>query len=314
MSCQKQLFISSCLGFLLLGLLVAAPAQAQDWKGQGRLAGVVVDEDGEPVEGATVQLELPGRGGPDNLTTDKKGKWAILGLAGGRWNVDIGKEGFVTKNMFANVSQGRHMPPLKSTLKRAAPAGPPPEVVEAIKRGDQAYQEGRYAEARVEYEKLLELRPDLSETLLMQIAHCHKQEGNVEKELEYLERVLAQNPGNAQVRTLMALEAMAAGMNERADALLAEIDDVAIQNPDIFYNIGVSFRNQNRAEEAIKYFTKAVTVKPEYVDGYYQRALTYFGANKFAECRADFEKVIELAPDSDQAETAKKALEQLPTE
>jgi tetratricopeptide (TPR) repeat protein len=312
MSLEKRPFIGALLGFVCVGLLVAGPASAQDWKGQGRLAGAVSDEDGNAIEGATVKLELPGRGGPDPLTTDEKGEWAILGLAGGRWNVDIGKEGYVTRSMFANVRQGRHLPPVKTTLEKAAPVGPPPEVMEAIEKGDKAYQEGRYAEARVEYEKLLGMRPDLSESLLMQIAHCYKQEGNVEKELEYLERLLAENPENAQVRTLMALEAVEAGMSERADELLAQIDDATIENPDIWYNIGVSFRNQNRPDEAITYFTKAVALKPDYVDGYFQRALTYFGAERFAECRADFEKVVELAPEGAQAETATKVLQQLP--
>jgi hypothetical protein len=39
--------------------------------------------------------------------------------------------------------------------------------------------------------------------------------------------------------------------------------------------------------------------------------MTYFGMQKLAEAKADFQKVVELAPTGPQAETAKKVLEQL---
>jgi len=314
MSLFKKSIMCLALALVCGGLVVTSTALAQDWKGQGRLAGVVEDAEGNPVPGAVVQLELPGRGKPDPLTTDKKGRWAILGISGGRWNVDIGAEGYVTRNLFANVRQGRHMPPMKTTLEVAAPAGPPPEVMEALEKGDAAYKEGRYADARVEYVNLLDLRPDLGTTLLMQIAHCYKQEGNREKELEYLGQVLEADPTNSQVRTLMALEAMEGGMVERGMELLAEVEDASVTDPNVFYNIGVTFLNSSRPDEAIIYFTKAVSLAPDYVDGYYQRALTYFGAQKYAECRADFEKVLELSPEGPQADTAKQVLGQLPAQ
>jgi regulator of sirC expression with transglutaminase-like and TPR domain len=69
--------------------------------------------------------------------------------------------------------------------------------------------------------------------------------------------------------------------------------------------------NAQKPEEAIRYLNKAVTVDPAYVDGYFQRGLAYLGLQKTAEAKADFQKVIELAPTGAHAETAKKALQQL---
>jgi Carboxypeptidase regulatory-like domain len=69
-------------------LAEAAALSAQVWPGgNGRLDGTVVDQNGNPIADATVQLRLKGQG-PD-LETDKKGKWAILGITGGTWNVDV---------------------------------------------------------------------------------------------------------------------------------------------------------------------------------------------------------------------------------
>jgi len=315
MSFLKNVIICSVVALVCVAFVAVTPGQAQDWKGQGRLAGKVLDEEGNPVPGAQVKLELAGRGGPEEpLETDKKGKWAIFGLAGGRWNIDIVAEGYVPRRLVATISQTSRLPPMKIQMEKAQPVGPPPEVLEAIEKGDTAYKEGRYAEARVEYERLLELRPDLGSTLHLQIARCYKGEGNVEKELEFLDSVLAEDPDNADVRTLMAMEAIEGGMLERGLELLAQIDATTVTDPDIYYNIGVSFLNKSRPEEAVTYFTKAVDLAPDYVDGYFQRALTQFGAQKYEECRVDFEKVLELSPEGPKAETAKKVLEQLPAE
>ena len=205
MSFFKRAIICSVVALVCVAFVAVTPGHAQDWKGKGRLAGKVLDEEGNPLPGAFVKLELPGRGGPEPLITDDKGKWAIFGLASGRWNVDIGAEGYVTMSAFANVSQVRRLPPGTIQLEKAVPVGPPPEVLEAIEKGDAAYKEGRFADARVEYEKLLELRPDLGSTLRMQIARCYKEEGNYEKELEHLGAILAEDPENAEVRILMAI-------------------------------------------------------------------------------------------------------------
>jgi Tfp pilus assembly protein PilF len=70
-------------------------------------------------------------------------------------------------------------------------------------------------------------------------------------------------------------------------------------------------RSWSRAASAL-YFTKAIGLDAAYVDGYTQRALAYLKLGRTAECRADFEKVLLLAPEGPQAGLARKALAQLP--
>jgi regulator of sirC expression with transglutaminase-like and TPR domain len=69
--------------------------------------------------------------------------------------------------------------------------------------------------------------------------------------------------------------------------------------------------NPANANLAVDYLTRAVTLDPKYVDGYMQRALAYLGMQKLAEAKADFKKVVELAPGTPEAETAQKALASL---
>jgi len=303
--------------FGLASILFAAAgtASAQDWKGMGRLEGKVLDPEGKPVAGATVKLDLPERAGGTTVTTDKNGRWAVGGIAAGAWNIDVQADGYAPRAATLNLpSEGARVAPIEITLEPAAPTGPPPEVMAALKQGDEAYKAGRWAEARVEYEKVLasleDPTPETLRELRLQVARCHKQEGNYEKELEVLQQVADANPADTEVRALMAMEAIEGGMLDRGVELLRAVEG-SIKSPDVFYNVGVAFRNKNKPEEAVAYFSRAVALDPAYLDGYFQRGLTYLGLQKLPEAKVDFERVLELSPDGPQAETARKALESL---
>jgi tetratricopeptide (TPR) repeat protein len=303
---------------LLRGTAVAAlvalavPAAAQDWKGQGRIEGRVLDPDGKPIAGAILKLELVGRGGTE-AKTDKNGRWALGGIAAGRWNIDIEAPGYKTKRTYHDLASESARPaPAVVTMEKDVPKGPPPEVLAAVKAGDDAFQAGKYAEARAEYEKLLALRPDLANTLHLQIARCYDQEGNFAKELEHLKAAVALDPTNNNLKFLEAQVAIKAGQVDEGLATLKSVDDSGVTDPNVFFNIAVILLNQQRTDDAVTYLTKAVTVDPNYADGYFQRGLAYMGAQKYPEARADLEKFLTLAPGDARAEMAKKALEQLP--
>ena len=297
----------------------AAPAAAQDWKGNGRVEGKVVDVDGKPIVGATVKLDLPSRGGGTTVTSDKKGRWAILGIAAGQWNVDIMAEGYAPKRGTFNLpSENARLAPMVTKLEKAGPPPPDPALMEAIKKGDAAYKAGRFAEARGEYEKVLALKPELGATLHELIARCYSQEGNYAKAVEHLDHVIKAQPGNVNLRVLAAQEALRGNMLDKGLQLLSGIDESAVKNPEIFYNIAVILRNQpdapgetKNALKTIEYLDKTIALDPNYVDAYWQRGLTYLGLQKTAEAKADFQKVVELALGTPQAELAQKALASL---
>jgi tetratricopeptide (TPR) repeat protein len=299
-------------------LALTVPAGAQDWRGTGRLEGRVTDASGQPVEGASVKLELAGRGGT-TLKTNKKGQWAILGIVAGSWDVEVAAPGYTTKALKVSLpSESSRVPPVEVALaKSAASSGPSAEILAALSSADTAFEAGRFTEAREQYEKALAdpkvlAQPTAVSALHMRIARCWSAEGNYDKEMAHLQAVLDADPGNAAVLSLMAQESLKAGKTDRGLELLGKLDESKIKDPDVFYNIGVMLANQKRPETAIEFFSRAVAVDPRYVDGYFQRGLAYLGQQKLAESRADFQKVIELQPQGPQAETAKKALEQLP--
>jgi len=84
---------------------LAAPALAQS-RGQGHMMGVVKDESGQPVEG--VQVKAVRQGDKDAFTdkTNKKGEWAINGLASGQWNLDFSKQGYENRGYYYQAGIG----------------------------------------------------------------------------------------------------------------------------------------------------------------------------------------------------------------
>jgi tetratricopeptide (TPR) repeat protein len=305
-------------GSIALGLVAAArllavdPAQAQDWKGRARLEGRVLAPDGTPLAGATVKLDNPGRGGGPTITTDKKGKWAYLGLVAGTWNIDVGADGYATKKVSIDLAgESVRINPIEVRLERAGPPPTAPEVLEAVKKADEAYKAGRFGEAQAEYEKILALRPDLATTIHQQMGFSLIQLKKYPEALEHLQKVLDADPSSTQIRAIMAQAALEGGLIDRGLELLKGVDDASIKEPDVFFNIGVNLINANRPDDAVVYFGKAVALDPAYADGYFRRGLAHLQRNRSTEAKADLRKFVELQPTGPQADLARKALEQI---
>jgi len=301
---MKRLLFSFC------ALALAGPLQAQDWKGMGRLFGKVTDPDNKGVEGASVKLDCPSRGGGTTVVTDKKGNWAFQGLAACNWAVDIKAEGFEVKSITVPMQHEQsRMAPVDVKLEKRK--GPPPELVEALKAGDAAFAAQQWPAARENYEKVTALRPDLAPQLYPRLARIYGAEKNTEKALEYLQKSIDIDPANQQMKLVAATAAMDAGMNDKAMTFLASIDDTQLANGDGYFDIAVTFLRKNDSTNAVTYFSKAIAKDPKIVEAYYWRGIAYVQQQKLPEAKADMQKVLELEPTGPNADKAKKALEQL---
>jgi len=79
---RHRLHLSGVLPAALFVLALAGTAAAQT----GRVGGVVKDEAGNPIKGATITAENPSAS-PSSFTatTDDKGRFSIIGLKSGTW-------------------------------------------------------------------------------------------------------------------------------------------------------------------------------------------------------------------------------------
>jgi tetratricopeptide (TPR) repeat protein len=305
---------------LLSTLVVFAslPAGAQDWVGKGRLEGRVSDPDGKPIPKATVKLRLPDRPneGPD-LKTDAGGRWSKFGLRGGEWKITIEAPGFLPGDVVITVSEVQRSNPIDykmAPLPKAseqAPSGLPPEVLEAVKAGNEALEQKRWSDARAAFEKVLPMAPD-NVGLLMALARSYSGEGKTGNAVEMLKKVTDKDASNWGAWMLMANMLLEKGMLEEGRAALEHVPQQAVTDPNVFINVGVLFMNQKKNDEAEGYFTKAVEVAPAQYDPYYYRGLARIALGKHAEAKADLRKVVEMAPvDANEVKEAKQLLEAL---
>jgi tetratricopeptide (TPR) repeat protein len=282
-----------------LATAAAAPVFAQEWKGKGRLQGEVLDAEGKPVPGATVTLRIgappvdPAAAGPAALTTDKRGKWAILGLTGGAWAVLIEKDGFVRSEGQVKVNEFAPAQPIRITLNPipkqaqeqvgANAAGQ--EALAALEAGNAKLQAGQFAEARAEYEKAMaSLEPANHPAVLRGIARTYYQEKKLDQAIASLQKAQEMKPDDAESRKLVA---------------------------NIYVDKGIEEYNATRLAEAAQQFSQAIENDATLADAFYYRGLALMGQSKNAEAKADFQKLLELDPNYPQAADVREFIQSL---
>jgi tetratricopeptide (TPR) repeat protein len=311
--------IFRALGWLVVAAsLAASPLSAQEWRGKARIDGFVKDKDGQPIADATVELSK-GQG-KMSAKTNKKGYWAILGLAGGPWNVDISAAGYETRRTSVNLEETSRLPSMDIRLEKSAPAAPQAaagvpdktgeEVRAEVEAGNRLLGEKKYAEAREQYEKALALVPD-NTALLRGVAQTYHGEGNEEKTVETLRKIQQLEPANSENQVLLASMLLEQGKLDEGRKMLDEVPAGSIKDPAVYMNVGILLMNKKESEQAVTYFGKAIEIDPTQPEGYYYRGLANLSAKKNADAKADFRKYLELKPDGPEAKEVKDLLQTL---
>ncbi|HEX4956500.1 MAG TPA: carboxypeptidase regulatory-like domain-containing protein [Thermoanaerobaculia bacterium] len=220
---------------LLLGgavLAVAGVALAQEWRGLGRVQGVVKNEHGAPLAGARVTLRLDSRPeeGPPPMTTDAKGRWAAIGLAGGRFRLTIEATGYVTVNGWANVNAEGPSPSVPVEMRPLAEVEPGgteglgTTIITWLEKANSLLDQGRWAEARELYERSALALPEAERpAVLRSVARTYFLEGKKAESVLALEKALLYGPADEETRRLLTVLAGEVGMAAEVDAFLARL-------------------------------------------------------------------------------------------
>ena len=307
--------------------VLAAPLAAQEWKGRGRVDGVVKNDKGEPVAGCSVKLRWSksGKGGPD-LTTDAKGKWAIFGLAGGPWDMDFACPGYKPHQIQVPLSEGGRNETVSVQVEpapasaAAVPGGPPqlevggrkisPETAAAIEAGNAATSAKNWPVARESYLKALAELPD-NAALLQRVAYAYLGEGNKDEALRYARQAVEKSPQETGAWQLIAELEIGKGNAEEGLAALAKIPPEKIVDSTLYLNAGIALFNKKQLPEAEAAFDKAIAVKPD-ASAYYYRGLARYQEKKMADAKLDLQKALDLDPDGPDAKDIKDLLKTIP--
>lgn len=297
---------------------------AQAWRGHGRVTGKVTDTKKTPLEGVTVKFNSPKLGASTEVKTNKKGEWTINGIHGGEWNVDFVKEGFQTKAMSANLFEANYNPPIEvqlepaqvaSTAVEGSGAAPASKLAKAIE-GRTLMEQKNYDGAIAKFKEALAENPAVYQ-IYGDIASAYRQKGDTDKAIEnyklFIEKETAAGVTTPNQNVRIDLGSLYLEKRDLASAekYLSMVNESAITDPSIFYNLGVSYYTAQNYDKAISYFEKSVQLDPKFVDGYYQLGLVYMAKNNNPKAVENFKKVIEIDPNSAAAKEVQEFIDSL---
>ena len=298
---------------VVAAVLLATSAMAQP-KGNARLTGKVVDDQGQPIADVTVRAQMTGQTDILSGKSDKKGEWQIKGASNGEWKVELSKSGLETTVEVVEV-KGDSAPPLNVKLVKAGTpkADPMAEVNAQLQKAAEIAQAGKLPEARKMYEDLLAKYPQIYQ-LEGFIARTYAAENNIPQAMEHLKINLEKEKDPAQLTELKLFQAellMESGDKAGANAILDSVDMKDVKDPYTFINQAINLINDKKGPEAVDLLTKLITQFPNTNELYYYRGRAYVASEKLDEARADLEKFVSLAPNAKETADAKKILEQI---
>ena len=325
---MKRLTLPLLTGLILLGLGTTA-AVAQDWKGRGRVQGVVTDQDGNFVEGATITLTFT-RGseqGPEPLKTNKRGRWSYLGLGGGPWNVLIEHPNYAISEGTMPVSEFGSNDVLKTVLKTASAAAAgssgadaaqaaadaaAQEAAKKLGEGQALIEQGKVEEGKAILEATIpELDAGKQSTVLHWLAGRAEAAADSDAAVAYLKRSLAASPEHKESLQLISSILVNQGKEDEAKQYVDKLGGDSGLDPNALLNQGIKKYNDNDVDGAIEAFDRVVAARDDLPDAYYYRGLAHLGKGNNDQAKADFARMLELAPDHANAAEAKQFLDYL---
>jgi tetratricopeptide (TPR) repeat protein len=304
----------------VLVLFTAGFASAQAGRGVGRIGGTVTDLEDNPLEGAKVMITYSQNTGLKlEALTNKKGEWSFLGLGTGNWNLISYAKGYDPVNQPVYVSQLAINPPVKIKLKKSEKPGGGLIEDEAsfafLENGNKLFREGKYDEAVVQFETFIQKNP-LAYQVRLSIGDCYREKGDFEKATAIYNEIIERSKTDAALGKDMMAKAMAGlGNIMLKQNKLPEAQDYFKQSIEaspkdevLAYNVGEIFFSNQGYDEAIKYFTLATQIKPDWPDPYLKLGMVYLSKADNANSIAKLEKFLTLEPDGPRAEQARSIL------
>jgi predicted Zn-dependent protease len=306
----RRVRLSAALFALLFCALVPAHAAAQP-KGNGRINGKILDDQGKPAPNVQIRAQKTDDALILEAKTNDKGEWNLQGLTAGQYNFEFIKEGFDPQRMQVQIAENRN-PPIEMKLTKAAPAVDPNVEIQAeMKKAMELQQGGKLVEARQIIEGLLKKYPSAFR-LNAFLASTYEAEKNYDKAIEAIRIVIEKEPADVDLKLYLAELLNAKGEKDEAQKILDAIDLATVKDPVMFINLAISSINAGKGDEAVALLDKLAKYFPTRADLHYYRARANITSKKMVEAKADLEKFISMAaPDARELPDAKKLLEQL---
>jgi len=283
---------------------------AQDWKGKGRIGGIVTDEADNPLEGVTVKLFSVRAQDGLSVKTDKNGRWLGAWIRSGGWNIDFEKIGYAPKKISVEISESKKNPDITIKLAKVEGLAITDDIRDLLGKGNDLFDKDDYNGALAVYQDIIAKYPD-AYPIYMNLGNCYFAQEKYDLAEENYLKLLEKDPMKAEA--VIAVGNCYANRGDSAKALewYGKIEFERIEDPIVLYNLGTNYYNSNKFEDALRFYQKAVEKQKDSVDALYQLGLTYLNLQKNAEAIAAFEDYLKIDTDSGRATQVKGFLEYL---
>jgi tetratricopeptide (TPR) repeat protein len=314
--------------FFALIFCVSLTLSAQQGRGKGRVKGTVVDEAGNPIEGATINAVHLKFNTTFTGTSDQNGNWAVAGLGTGYFRFTATMEGYGTVYHEMNVSQfSQNNPPLDFTLKKIdlsslsdVPSIDDESALAIFDEGNQLFEEEKYAEAAAKFEEFLVANPSIFKVNL-NIGNCYREMKEYDKALAAYQVILDKvkeekgsyegDEGAARALSSIGETYMMQGNLEKASEFLQQAISLFPNDETLAFNVGEIFFNQAETDKAIEYFQKAIAIQEAWAPPYRQMGYAYLNKGEYQLAIDSLKKFLEYAPDDPQAPTIEALIPKL---
>jgi len=309
--------------FIVIVLCFTSFILAQAGRGTARISGVVKDEQGNGIKSAKILIQfLEDEQVMREITVDKKGEWAIMGLGTGTWRVTASAEGYISVYKDVYIQQLERNPRITLVLKKTIQPDQPmiedESTLGLLEKTNQLFTEKKYDEAIALLKQFLEINPNVYQAFI-DIGDCYREKGELEQALEEYNKVLEQ----AKKDELMGKEMTAKALARIGECYMRKEDFETAQdyfklsiesypeNEILAYNVGEIYFSNQRIDEAIYYFELSTQIKSDWGLPYLKLGYAYLNKGDYEKAKLNLNKFLELDPESPEAPTVKNMIDYL---
>jgi tetratricopeptide (TPR) repeat protein len=282
-----------------------------------RVVGIVKDETGQPIKGATLSLENP-EAIPRNFTatSDERGRFAVLGLKAGEWSIVAQAPGFLPDATRVMVRVTTPVAPA-FTLRRA-PLPPPSvlgnvgarELQTELRTADQQFDAQQWDQAIATYKNILGRAPALA-VLQLQIGAAYRNKKDFDNAIAAYNDLLKTDPTSDKARVGLALSYMEKGDLATAESTLAAAAQTQGASKEVLYSFGEVEAARGKTADAVSWYQKASETDPNWGKPLLKLGQSAMQRGDRANAATLMQRVVAVDPTSAEAAQAKMAIEQL---
>jgi len=302
-----------------------------------RVRGTVRDQQGNPIPKAKITFIYIQQNIRAETVTDEKGEYIRAGLRPGIYKVIVEAKGYATWTrddirIRAGETGIGGVPRLDIILESQERAVKREEAAKAkknlaiiskeYKEANEAFAAKDFNTAIEKYKKILELDPNQSSSIY-NLAMSYINKKMFKEAAETLKRGVEVQPEGAEVNFYLAYSLMMADWEmteeaeetekrmKKAEEYFQKSLELGFDDPDALFSMGAVMANNRREEAALKAFSKAVELKPDFERALIETATSHVKLNNYQKAKELFEQYLKEYPDGEYVPRAEQMLEAL---